>query len=220
MNRQTELRKAIVGASLPPRDRAIYAVLAERAEWATGEILPRWQPRGLEDLARLCSLPKSVVAVGLNHLELHKWIERDRSPGGPGRTTRYRLGIGAACDCRPARGEPVSEAERSRRYRARRKLSGIRVTLTTLEASGSAVTQPPVTVRIPRDARGAQLSGIHVTNCPAVSDDFPGQSHFSAKDTRTRKELTSTSDYLVGPADEDASRDARKWPPGSNGEAA
>jgi hypothetical protein len=189
LSRETELRAAIDKADLPPRDFKIYMVLFRRAEWHTAEIDPKFQPRSLTELARWSTMPRSVLAAGLNHLEHHNWIERNRwRTPGRGHTTRYKLTVGTDCDCHQEHGEPMTDAERMRRYRARRKASGSSVTEAG-KVSGERVTAADQEVSGFHVTQGAKESGIHVTKCPAVTNDFAGQTHFSAKRIRTRGEV-------------------------------
>ena len=149
-SREQELRDAIDKARLPARDYRIYMALFRRAQWGTMEIRDRWQPRSLAELAALANMPAATLKRGLAHLEQHGWITRDRHPiasgasGGRGHRTRYALEAGTGCDCQPAqRPAPLTDAERARAYRTRRKVAHASVTEAGEKVAQSGVTQQP-----------------------------------------------------------------------------
>ena len=168
MTREQELEKAIDRAVLPPRDYRIYRALFKRADWKTGMIPARWQPRSLRDIARDAHLDKATVCRGLNHLESHGWVARRRVVPGRGHATVYELMAGMDCDCFKERPEPVTDAERMRWYRRRKKES------TTKEASQIDVTQPN------------EASQIDVTKRRSERNEVAGQGPFPAKRDATR----------------------------------
>ena len=103
-DREHELEDAICAADLPARDYRIYRTLLRRVDWKVAVIPDRFQPRSLKELAAWARTSKANLALGLNHLERHGWIERyrnisDRGIGGRGRGTRYGLQVGRDCDC-------------------------------------------------------------------------------------------------------------------------
>jgi|ERR1022692_652848 hypothetical protein len=136
-SRETEIKRASIRAKLPTRDFKVLRVLVEiRAQWVTAQIQERWRPRSLAELAAQCDMSKSTLALSLNHVQRHGWVLRhrhltDEGVGGRGNVTTYQLEVGADCDCpkRSALAEPVSDAERMRRYRARNKASEVHVIL-------------------------------------------------------------------------------------------
>ena len=97
--REQELRAAIRAADLPARDFRIYDALFERAQWKTAVIDGKYQPRSLTELAQWSRMSRAGLCYGLNHLELHGWIERRRwlTPGRGHRTT-YALLAGRDCE--------------------------------------------------------------------------------------------------------------------------
>ena len=173
MEREAELRQAIARADLLPRDKAILTVLLDRARWATAMIEDRFQPRGTAELAGWCHMPARTLLRGLGHLEHHKWIERTRVPGaGAGHGTTYQLLAGEDCYCR-VKTEPMTDAERARRYRQRKK---------TVPDSrdGTVPLQRDGTVPDSRDASRQNGVDVYATR----RDDFAGQPVFSAKRVR------------------------------------
>jgi DNA-binding MarR family transcriptional regulator len=210
--RETEIKRASVRAKqLPPRDFKVLRVLVEmKAQWDTVQIQERWQPRSLAQLSAECGISKSTLALSLNHLQRHGWLLRwrhftDKGIGGRGHLTTYQLELGTDCDCpsRARRAEPVSDAERMRRYRARKKGSDIHVTETSKE------------------------SGIHVTKGPSVTHEAAGQRPDSVKegaDVRSSKEDllkafdTATAEDLILSKLPRYPDSWQHWPPDSIGE--
>lgn len=147
-----ELRDAIEASDLPPRDYRLYGALLHRVQWGYDYIPEQFQDRSLEALASRCRMSKASAAEGLNHLERHGWVRRERQPPGRGRSTHYALAVGADCDCPkvPKPRAPMTEAQRSRRYRERKS------------------------VQNPRDGED-EGSSIRVTKCPEDRDESAGQ---------------------------------------------
>jgi hypothetical protein len=158
-----ELRDAIEAADLPPRDYRIFGALLYRVEWGHDYIPAQFQDRSLEALASRCRMSKAGAVEGLNHLERHGWVRRERQPPGRGRATHYVVAIGADCDCPkvPKPRAPMNEAQRSRRYRERKS------------------------VQNPRDGED-EGSSIHVTKRPGERDEDAGQTPDSAEMAVTR----------------------------------
>lgn len=177
MTREQELAKAIEQASLPSRDYRIFsALLRQRAEWKTATIPDKFQPRGLAELAKLARMSKANLCRGLDHLESHGWIVRDRAEKrGRGHRTTYQLTAGMSCDCIKQQNEPVTDAERMRRYRARQ-----RATAPGRKVSQNRVTRGTESVSEPRD----KVSQDDVTKCLSERNEIPDQGHFSAKEGR------------------------------------
>jgi hypothetical protein len=123
LTREQELEKAIEAARLPPREYRIYRALFKRAEWNTATIKKQFQPWNEAELAGDSKMSLASVKRGLAHLERHGWITRvpRRKPGRKGPAVSFILLSGSDCDCQPERPGPVSDAERARRYRARKK---------------------------------------------------------------------------------------------------
>lgn len=118
--REQELRAAAKRANLPGAAFRLYVELLDRADFGTAETPDKFQPRGLAELAKWCEMSKATAARALNLLEAHGWVQRNRATTlGRGHRTAYRLACGRPVD-RPAPPEPLSDAERARRYRARK----------------------------------------------------------------------------------------------------
>lgn len=156
MNRAEELRRAVKQAGLPSPAVRVYDALLSRADWVTGTLPDNRQPRSLNEVAKWAGLARSLVAEHLNVLESYGWIERDRPPElRHGLSTTYRLSMGRD---RPAEvSEPLSGAERTRRYRERKR-------------STSAVTRDEHGGPIQRDERGGPI-GRDVTDRSSVHRD-------------------------------------------------
>ena len=189
MTREQELAAAIDRADLPPRDKEIWRQLFRRADWKTAVIPKRWQPKSLRDIARDAHMGVATVCRGLNHLESHGWIERHRTSPGRGHPTAYGLMAGADCDCLTLDGsktEPVSDAERMRHYRARKKASHPGVT------HGEKASQFDVTP-------GGKASQNDVTKRLSVRNDAAGQGHFSGKEGVERGKVERETEAQVIP---------------------
>ncbi len=120
MNRAEELRRAVKLAGLPLGAVVVYDALLSRADWATGTLPDDQQPRSLKQVAEWAGLPKSYVAEMLNVLEHYGWVGRDRpAEFRRGQSTAYRLAMGQTRlgEVR----EPLSGAERARRFRQRHR---------------------------------------------------------------------------------------------------
>jgi len=178
VTREQELSAAIEKAVLPSRDYRIFsALLRQRAEWKTAAIPAKFQPRGLADLARLARMSKANLCRGLEHLESHGWLTRTRADKrGRGHRTTYQLTRGMSCDCTGARPEPMTDAERMRKYRQRRKARPAGET--TPEVSQDGVTREAESVSGPRN----KVSQDDVTKCLSERNEIPGQGQFSAKE--------------------------------------
>jgi hypothetical protein len=127
---ERRLRIAIEKASVPPRDYRIFMALHYRAQWVTAAIPERFQPRSVEEIARIANINPTTAAEGLTHLERHGWLVRHRT-SGRSRSIAYALAVGKDCDCPAAAPKTgrLPDAERARRYRERKKASrGIPVT--------------------------------------------------------------------------------------------
>ena len=178
MTREQELSAAIETAVLPSRDYRIFsALLRQRAEWKTAAIAARFQPRGLAELAALAKMSKATLCRGLEHLASHGWIARERAATrGRGHRTTYQLNAGMDCDCLKQRPEPMTDADRARRYRERKRARN--VSASRDEVSQNRVTRPAGSVSESRD----EVSQDDVTKCLTSRDEIPGQGQFSAKE--------------------------------------
>ena len=189
MTREQELAQAIEKASVPASDYREYRALIGRADWKTEVIPVRFQPRSIEELADLSKLSVATVKRTLSHLQRHGWIQRhryitDKGIGGRGHPTRYRLDLGADCDCIPDRPEPVSDADRARSYRQRRKAAHGSVTdkaAHTIVTHDGKAAQIDVTI-------GEKLAQIDVTNRLTSRDEDAGQTVFCAEEGRDEGE--------------------------------
>lgn len=180
MTREQELSQAIEKASVPASDYRLYSALLHRADWKTAVIPVRFQPRSLVELADLSKLSVATVKRTLGHLQRHGWILRDRhltdkGIGGRGHPTRYRLDLGADCDCVPDRPEPLNGAERTRRWRERKKVAH-----TVVTHDGKAA-QIDVTT-------GEKLAQFDVTKRLSDSHTTAGQPTFCAEEGRDEGE--------------------------------
>jgi hypothetical protein len=214
---------------MPPRDKEVWRHLFRRADWATGIIPDRWQPKSLRDLARVTHMNVTTVCRSLAHLDSHEWVDRQREPPGRGHSTSYQVLPGVDCDCTDGRkipGGPASDAERARRYRARKK--ALRGSVT--QASGSvAESRDGTSPEASRDAVTAEEKALQyavtpgekalqyaVTKRCASRDEPAGQGHFPGKEGSKRGEVERGRPELAEPApawpappdDEDAAFDA------------
>ena len=177
MTREQELSQAIEKASVPASDYRVYQALLNRADWKTAAIPVRFQPRSLEELAGLSKLSVATVKRTLSHLQRHGWIQRhryitDKGIGGRGHPTRYRLDLGADCDCVSGRPEPLNGAERTRRWRERKKA-----------AQGSVTPAPGKGAQIDVTT-GEKLAQFDVTKGLSDSHTTAGQPVFCAEEGR------------------------------------
>jgi biotin operon repressor len=96
---EQELRDAIRAARLPARDFRIYDALFARATWKTAVIVDKYQPHSLEELAEWARMSRANLCYGLNHLEYHGWLIRQRRvKPGRGHKTMYELLAGRDCN--------------------------------------------------------------------------------------------------------------------------
>ena len=121
----------------------------------------------------------------LSHLQRHGWIQRhrhitDNGIGGRGHPTRYQLEVGTDCNCGPERPEPVSDAERARRYRQRKKAAHSGVTDKPDKAAHIIVTHNGKAAQIDVTT-GEKVAQIDVTKRLTSRDEDAGQSAFSAE---------------------------------------
>lgn len=98
-------------------EKAVFYVLLDRADNADCSI-PGWMTPSLVQLAEACGCSSSTVKLALNHLELHKWLNRDSKPNaGRGHKASYRLDGGQPCDCpKPAKradSRPFNDEKRA-----------------------------------------------------------------------------------------------------------
>jgi hypothetical protein len=84
------------GGWMQMSERVVFYVLLERADNADCTV-PAFMTPSLAQLAEDCSCSKASVATALRHLEHHGWVERNRSKGGRGHKTAYRLSDGFPC---------------------------------------------------------------------------------------------------------------------------
>jgi DNA-binding transcriptional ArsR family regulator len=119
VKRTDQMRREVKRANLPSYAVVVYDALLEKADWATGWLPDMRQPRSLNELALWAGMSKPLVVRALKVLEDTGWVER-KSPAilRRGLSTTYQLRTGHRL---PARGRPMTEAERGRRYRQRRK---------------------------------------------------------------------------------------------------
>jgi DNA-binding MarR family transcriptional regulator len=160
VNRIEELRRAVRSARLPAAAVVMFDTLAQRADWATGVIPPRYQPRSLTELAGWAGLSRRHAANMLNVLERFGWLRRDRPPElRRGASTVYVLDHG-----RPRLAEvrePASDAERARRYR-QRKRAGERCTPgVTDERHDDSALMKASRDRAPDACTGVHQSTVH-----------------------------------------------------------
>ena len=186
--REKELSQAIEKAAVPIADYRVYRALMGRADWNTAVIPVRFQPRSLAELAELSKLSVATVKRTLRHLQRHGWIERhryitDKGIGGRGHPTRYRLDVGTDCDCAPERPEPVNGAERTRRWRQRKKAAHGSVTPPPGKAAHDVVTLSGKGAQIDVTT-GEKLAQSDVTKGLSDSHTTAGQTAFCAEEGR------------------------------------
>ena len=216
MTREKELSQAIEKASVPVSDYRVYQALLARADWKTALIPVRFQPRSLEELADLSKLSVATVKRTLGHLQRHGWIQRhryltDKGIGGRGHPTRYRLDLGADCDCVPDRPAPLNGAERTRRWRERKKAAQGSVTLPDKGAQVDVTT-------------GEKLAQFDVTKGLSDSHTTAGQPAFCAEEGRDEGEGEREGKNWPDPdrawlASRALPASWSAWPPGTIGEA-
>jgi hypothetical protein len=165
---EADLRKAVEAASIPARDYRVYSALLRKVQWDGPAVIPaKFQPRSLQEIAKLARMSVASAKRALAHLESHGWIQRDRKDPGRGHCTHYQLTPGLDCDCIPQRPEPASDADRARRYRQRKKAAQDRVTRPDKAA------QSDVSLR-------QEAAQIDVSKRLTSRDDIAGQAVFSA----------------------------------------
>lgn len=178
MNWRGRANRVIRKSRMHPSDRAIFRLVCDCADNETGEIAPQYAPT-LAELASDSGHGRSTVIRSLAHLELHRYLARDRSAGGRGIKTVYVLlpdGEPQPCECPDQRRAParaLTEAERAKRYRAARKQVQSTVTDENKQCQST------------------------VTNSVISRDDFAGQKVFPVRDAAR----DSTSPHPLLPRD-------------------
>jgi hypothetical protein len=118
MNRVGEMTRAIRKARMPASAVVVFDTLANRCNYGSGKLTADYQPRSVAELARDAGIPERTTIRVLALLEKFGWLERTRPDElRRGVSTAYQPQIGRP---RPERPAPLSGAERSRRWRARR----------------------------------------------------------------------------------------------------
>jgi predicted GIY-YIG superfamily endonuclease len=122
---RASIGKAAERAKLPPRDHRILMALLALAR-RSGEIPDSKQPSSIEKLAQAAHYGHANTQLALRHLEKHGWVTRTKGKLAGGSFTRYAVMIGTDCGCRTRAGQPVTgramtDVERARRYRDRKK---------------------------------------------------------------------------------------------------
>lgn len=103
VTRYDELRKALEEADICDRDYRILAALLYRADWTTGEIPDRFQPKGLAQLARWAHMSRAKLCRGLDNAEQLGWLKRGRyHRAGRGQFTTYQVTAGRSESVSPA----------------------------------------------------------------------------------------------------------------------
>jgi hypothetical protein len=121
MNPAEEIRRASKQANLPHATVIVIDALLSHANWATGQIPAKWQPRSVDELARWAGVARSTCETALDTAEWFGWIERTRPDGlRRGASTTYQVRLGRPRPAVPRSG-PLSGAERTRRWRQRLK---------------------------------------------------------------------------------------------------
>lgn len=131
MNWRGRAESLVRQSNLPAADRTVFRYFLTAADNGNGMVLPEhaWK-LALSRIARATGLHVSTVARSLAHLESHHWIARYRSAGGRRRFTEYLILPHDPldpdpCKCRKQSRDPVTrpltDAERMRRYRARKR---------------------------------------------------------------------------------------------------
>jgi hypothetical protein len=122
--RRSEAEAMIERSDMPQADRHVFLTIVRRANNDDCVIPPQFT-LGLDGISTKTGLHMSTVARSLAHLELHRWIQRERSTGGRKRKdgsnhrTRYLIiacGTPLPCDCpKPSRRARVSGSKQSHR---------------------------------------------------------------------------------------------------------
>lgn len=198
---EQELKATLLSARIPASDHRIMSVLQGRAEWKTGVIQSRFQPRSLEQLADWCGLSLATVKRSLNRLDEHGWLVRSYQSfgGGRGRNTEYQLSPGRDYGLDRSK-PPLPDAVRARQYRARKKAAHEDVTVGQPKPAHEDVTI------------GQKPAQNDVSNRLTSRNDAAAQMPFSAKSVLD-------VEVVVGESFQDQQQeDWRVWPPGSIGE--
>jgi hypothetical protein len=120
VNRAEEVRRAAKQANLPLSAVVVIDTLLCRADWATAHLPAKYQPRSVAELAAWAGIARSTCETALDIGERHGWIERT-APGelrrGASTTYQVRMGWPRQVD----RRQTLSDAERAKRYRQRKK---------------------------------------------------------------------------------------------------
>jgi predicted transcriptional regulator len=121
--REVELKRAIKAARLPSRDRNLFRDLLETANWKSAVLPDRFQPRNMDELARIAGVSTRTALRSVDHLEKHGWITRTRNPkpGRQGRAITYGFEVGESCWCTPDRPAAASGIDRTRKWRERKQ---------------------------------------------------------------------------------------------------
>jgi hypothetical protein len=90
-----------------PSEKIVWLVLLERSDNADCTV-PAFMTPSLAQLADTVGYSISTTAEALAHLERHGWVCRDRSKGGRGHKTGYRLAAGDTCG--PACLQPLKQS--------------------------------------------------------------------------------------------------------------
>lgn len=117
------LEAAIEAADVHPATYRVLRELYRRLDWTSDApvIADRWQPRSVDDLAARCRMSRSTARRAVRAAEALGWLTREWDGPGRGHAMRYTLAIGRDQPTRPAEAEPLTDAERARRYRARKR---------------------------------------------------------------------------------------------------
>jgi DNA-binding HxlR family transcriptional regulator len=168
--------------------RVLYVLLYDLAQWNTAVILPERQPKSHATLATKCDMSVRNLKRALLELDELGWVERTPHPGR-GLTTTYQLQVGM--DAAPKRRTAMTDAERARRYRERKKAGQETVTADSAEDPESGPDS--------RDA--SRICGV--IRHGAKSDEFAGQSgHAAVRDRRDEGEGVRVADEsLPSPAE-------------------
>jgi predicted DNA-binding transcriptional regulator len=115
--REQELRNAIAKAGLLPRDFKVYIVLLDKTDHGIAKVNRDFPIRGIADLSGRCEMSPRGVLRALRHLAEHGWVNLARGWRDP---LTYQPLLGLPCQCRKRSREPLTGAERTRRWRERR----------------------------------------------------------------------------------------------------
>jgi helix-turn-helix protein len=80
-----------------PSEKIVWLILLERSDNANCTV-PAFMTPSLAQLSDAVGYSRSTTAEALAHLERHGWIYRERSKGGRGHKTGYRLTAGEPCE--------------------------------------------------------------------------------------------------------------------------